>query len=88
MATTSTFTFGVYPSSMEDGDPFEAFLLDVPVITHRGDGSTAEDAAARRAWWSAFHLLGPRGIEPEEFLVCCWRNGAPGPGVDSRGIVQ
>lgn len=77
----ATFTFAVYPASMEDGDPFDAFLLEVPT-------TQGEDAAARRAWWSVFHLLGPKGIEPEDFNVCCWRNNAPGPLVESGGIVQ
>ena len=87
--STTTYSFAVYPSSMEEGDPFDSFVLDVPTISHLGRApEAAEDAAARRAWWSAFHLLGPRGIEPEQFTVCCWRNDSPGPLVGSGGIVQ
>lgn len=81
MSAPATFTFAVYPSSLVDGEPFDSFLLDVPTLQD-------EAAAARRAWWSVFHLLGPRGIEPEEFTVCCWRNGGPGPLVTSGGIEQ
>jgi hypothetical protein len=87
--TITTYSFAVYPASMQDGDPFDSFVLDVPTISHVGRHPEAvEDAAARRAWWSAFHLLGPRGIEPEQFSVCCWREGEPGPLVRSGGIVQ
>lgn len=82
MATATTpqvFTFAVYPATMQDGEPFDSFLLEVPTLA-------GEPEAARRAWWSVFHLLGPKGIEPEEFCVCCWRDGKPGPPVGSGGI--
>ena len=75
----STFTFAVYPASMVDGDPFDSFLLDVPTLQ-------GEEQAARRAWWQVFHLLGSQGVEPEQFLVCCWRDNQPGPPVGSGGI--
>lgn len=84
MSAPATFTFAVYPSDFRDtseGGAFDSFLLEVPT-------TQGEDAAARRAWWSVFHLLGPRGIEPEEFSVCCWRDNAPGPLVKSGGIEQ
>ena len=77
----STFMFAAYPASMMEGDPFESFLLEVPTMG-------GEEQAARRAWWSVFHLLGPRGIEPEQFTVCCWRDGQLGPLVSSGGIVE
>lgn len=82
-ATLTHYTFAVYPASMVDGDPFDSFLLEVPTLD-RDDA--AEDKAARRAWWTVFHQLGPQGIEPEEFNVCCWRDNAPGPLVLSGGI--
>lgn len=78
-AAPDVFTFAVYPSDF--GDSFESFLLEVPTLT-------GEDAAARRAWWSAFHILGPRGVEPEAFTVCAWRDNKPGPLVTSGGLNQ
>ncbi len=77
------FTFAVYPAdyAADSGGSFDSFLLEVPTLS-------GEDFAARRAWWSAFHLLGPQGVEPEDFLVACWRNDAPGPAVGSGGIIQ
>lgn len=63
-ADIARFSFAV--TSSADTQAFEPFILDVPAI----DGD--EDRAARRAWWSAFHMLGPRGIEPEAFDVHCW----------------
>lgn len=79
MTRATVYTFAVY--NLEDEPPFEAFLIDVPTLQGR-------DAAARRAWWSAFHILGPRGIEPEDFTVCCFDNGAPGQLVGMGGIVE
>jgi hypothetical protein len=79
MHDVQVFTFAVY--NLDEDPPFEAFLVDVPTMN-------GEDAAARRAWWSAFHMLGPRGIEPEQFTVACWRDGAPGPMVTSGGILH
>lgn len=64
-----TYTFAVY--NLDDDPPFDAFLLEVPT-------TQSVDAAARRAWWSAFHRLGPSGIEPEQFQVCQWVDNAPG----------
>lgn len=75
-AQPEVFTFAVYPADM--GDAFDAFLIDVPTLIN-------EDAAARRAWWTAFHMLGPKGFEPEDFTVCAWRNDSPGPLVTSGG---
>lgn len=81
--TPTTFTFAVYPADFRDtsdGGLFDSFLLDVP-------SSQGEDAAARRAWWTAFSYLQRQGaIEPEDFNVCCWRDNAPGPLVLSGGI--
>lgn len=78
--SVATYTFAVYPANLSTD--FDAFLMDVP--TTQGD-----DAAARRAWWSAFHLLGPRGFEPEDFTVCVWdaTRNEPGALVASGGIV-
>jgi hypothetical protein len=59
MSTVPTFTFEVVPV---DGASFDPFVIDVPSLSGEG-------FAARRAYWSAFYLLGPRGIEPEEFAV-------------------
>lgn len=81
-------SFAVYPHQ-EGAGQFEAFILDVPVISHVGRPSgAAHDAAARRAWWSAFHLLGPRGIEPEDFAVYEWDGQQDGRLVSSGGIEQ
>lgn len=73
------YTFAVYPSDM--GDAFDAFLVDVPTL---GDANVA----ARRAWWTAFHWAGSRGIEPEAFTVCVWStcDGTPGRLVTSGGL--
>ena len=79
MSKPELFTFAVYPSDFDES-LFEGFLLDVPTLS-------GQDAAARRAWWSAFHALGPKGIEPEQFAVCCWIDNKPGPLVTSGGIV-
>lgn len=78
--STATYTFACYPSDF--GDAFEGLLMDVPT-------TQGEDAAARRAWWSAFHMLGPRGFEPEDFRVCVWdaTRNEPGELVESGGIV-
>jgi hypothetical protein len=72
MPVVATFEFEIVPAGVDEFDgptseelaaaPFESFVLEVP--TMNGD-----DVAARRAWWSAFHMLGPRGVEPEEFEV-------------------
>ncbi len=83
MTAPAVFTFAVYPADFRDtadGGLFDSFLLEVPTLSGEG-------AAARRAWWSVFHLLGPKGIEPEQFSVCCWRDNKPGPAVLSDGIV-
>jgi hypothetical protein len=74
------YTFACYPTDF--GDSFEAFLLDVPTMGN-------EDVAARRAWWVAFHQLGPQGFEPEDFAVCEWRTAEnlPGRPVSSGGFV-
>lgn len=76
-AQVETYTFAVYPSDLSDR--FDSFLIDVPTLSGHG-------AAARRAWWQVFHLLGPRGIEPEDYSVCCWIDNAPGPLVTMGGI--
>lgn len=72
-----TYSFAVYPADF--GDRFEEFLLDVPT-------TLGHEAAARRAWWAAFHILGPTGVEPEEFSVCAWQDNEPGPLVSSGGF--
>lgn len=72
------FTFAVYP---EGGASFDPFLLEVPSLSGRG-------FAARRAWWSVFHLLGPRGIEPEQYRVNVWEDEQDGPVVGSGGIID
>jgi hypothetical protein len=77
MSSPELFTFAVYPADFGDG--FESFLLEVPTLSGLA-------VAARRAWWSAFHILGPRGVEPEEFSVCVWKDGAPGSLVTSGGL--
>lgn len=81
MAATSveTFTFGVYPSALDES--FESFVIEVP-------STQGEDAAARRAWWQVFHLLGPRGFEPEEFTVCQWRDERLGRLVTAGGLTD
>lgn len=61
MTSPEVFTFAVYPTAL-DGS-FDVLVLDVPTLS-------GEEFAARRAWWTAFHQLGPRGIEPEQFTVC------------------
>lgn len=88
MPSTTTYSFAVYPAP-PDSAVFDPFVLDVPTISHVGrNPEAAQDAAARRAWWSAFHLLGPRGIEPEQFAVHVWTGSADGPLVDSGGLVK
>jgi hypothetical protein len=78
------FTFEIIPAGWDgvrlEGLAFKPMLLDVPAL-----GEADEDSAARRAYWQAFHLLGPRGIEPEEFEVFSWsesfgRGQRVGPG--------
>lgn len=71
MSAVMVYTFVCYPSVI--GDLFEPFLMDVPTLGN-------EDVAARRAWWTAFHRLGPQGVEPEQFSVCEWDARANGPG--------
>ena len=79
--TVPVFTFEVYATGF--GEVFEPFVLDVPSLS-------GEDFAARRAWWSVFHLLGPRGIEPEDFEVRAYDGTATGTGrlVSSGGFVS
>lgn len=72
-------TFAVYPSALDE--TFDPFLLDVPTL------GTVE-AAARRAWWAAFHRLGAQGIEPEQFTVCAWVDDAPGQLVTAGGFAS
>lgn len=77
--SADVFTFEVLPL---DAEPlFEPFLLDVPTML-------GEDHSARRAWWSAFHMLGRLGVEPESFEVRRY-GGATGEGrrVHSSGYV-
>lgn len=74
-----TFSFAVYPYP-DGAATFDPFILDVPSMI-------GPDAASRRAWWSAFTLLGPQGVEPEEFTVHVWADGADGPKVGPGGIV-
>lgn len=59
-------SFEVVPTGWTSGPwaTFEPFLIDVPALA--GDDPSR---AARRAWWSAFHLLGANGVEPEQFEV-------------------
>lgn len=71
-----TFTFELVP--VEQGR-FEPKLLDVPTLN-------GEDFAARRAWWTAFHLLGPQGVEPEEFAVYEYDEDGRGREVRSGGF--
>lgn len=81
-ATSVTrYSFAVYPADM--GHRFEPFILDVPTLS-------GVDFAARRAYWQAFHLLGPRGVEPEEMLVCQWCEpaGVPGRAVGPGGFID
>lgn len=59
--TDRSYCFECVPTP-DDGETFAPFLLEFR--THQGDA-----AAARRAWWAAFHRLGPRGFEPEDFEV-------------------
>lgn len=75
--SVETFTFAVY--NLDENPPFEAFLIDVPT-------TLGEDAAARRAYFAAMATLSQQGVEPEDFMVACWRNNAPGPMVTSAGI--
>lgn len=72
------FSFAVYPAGTDFVHPapgegaFDPFVLDVPKLPLDGSQAAerqAREAAARRAWWQAFHLLGPQGIEPEDFAV-------------------
>lgn len=69
MTAVERYTFEVAPAGwdgMHDEDlAFEPFLMDVPTLS-------GVDFAARRAWWSAFHALGPKGFEPEDFEVHEW----------------
>ena len=55
-----TYSFEAVPAT--GSADFEPFVLDVPSLS-------GHDFAARCAWWTVFHALGPRGIEPEEFAV-------------------
>ena len=65
------YTFECLPTgSYTDFDPF---VLDVPSLS-------GEDFAARRAWWTVFHLLGQRGIEPEAFEVLEYDGTTTGTG--------
>jgi hypothetical protein len=83
----TTYSFAVYPA--DSSTAFDPFVLDVPTISHVGRVSAAaQDAAARRAWWTACAMLSPRGIEPEDFAVRVWTGSEDGPLVSSGGIVQ
>jgi len=53
------FTFEILPL---DDDAFEPMLLDIPTLS-------GPDFAARRAYWTAFHYLGSRGFDVDEFEV-------------------
>ena len=77
--SVQSYTFAVYPTALDDS--FESFLMDVPT-------TQGEDPAARRAWWQAFHMLGRRGFEPEQFTVCAWHNNMPGRLVGSGGFTD
>jgi hypothetical protein len=71
------FTFEVVP--VREG-AFEPKLLDVPSLSGEG-------FAARRAWWTVFHLLGPQGFEPEDFQVFEFSDeGGRGREVTSGGL--
>jgi hypothetical protein len=93
---TRSISFEVVPTGWEPsavGDtPFVPFVLDVPVLDVKSEEadeySAVENRAARRAWWSAFHLLGPNGIEPEDFEVFeLVENDARGRQVTSGGFI-
>jgi hypothetical protein len=77
MPDVPRFPFEVVP--VEAGT-FEPFVLDVPTLSGRG-------FAARRAWWSAFHVLGPRGLEPEQFEVYVFDGDVRGDRVGAGGLV-
>lgn len=79
-----TYTFSVIPTGDFD---FVAFLIDIPTLAKDDDGAAR---AARRAWWTAFHMLGPNGAEPEDFSVAEWigsdKRGHRGREVNSGGF--
>jgi hypothetical protein len=77
-ATVSVYTFAVYPSNF-DGT-FQAFLLDVPT-------TLGQDAAARRAYFAAMARLDSIGFDVEDFTVCAWVDGKPGPLVTAGGLL-
>lgn len=80
MTTPDRLTFAVYPADMGDG--FDAFLIDVPTL----DGDL--DRAARRAYFSTMAHLAPRGVDVDDFAVCVWADGRPGPLVGPGGVVR
>jgi hypothetical protein len=66
VAAVPVFTFEVLPMR---GRGVDAFLIDVPSLS-------GEEYAARRAYWSAFHILGPQGLDPEDFTVRAYSEDA------------
>jgi hypothetical protein len=90
MSGVTTYAFEVIPANWETGEPFrfEPFLIDIPTAERSDDD---HDRCARRAWWSVFHMLGPQGIEPEDFVVLEWDQeltGDPRRVVGSGGFVN
>ena len=68
-------TFEVAPAGWDGVTPvvpgelaFDPYLIDIP--TQWGAAF-----AARNAWWTAFHMLGKRGVDPDGFTVHEWDNG-------------
>ena len=60
---------------------FEPFVMSVP-------SAHGHDRAARRAWWTAFHLLGAQGIDFDEFEVYEFDDEVRGRAVNRSGFVQ
>jgi hypothetical protein len=89
------FSFAVYPTGTDFVHPapgegaFDPFVLDVPKLPLDGSLAAtrlAQEAAARRAWWSAFSHL---RLEPEEFVVYELKaDGTNGRLVGSGGFVK
>jgi hypothetical protein len=70
-------SFEVVPTSNQ----FKPFILDVPKLP----GDSIPQKQARRAYWQAFHTLGSRGIDVDEFKVYEWLGEKRGREIDSQG---
>lgn len=90
-----TYSYEVVPTGWPNAFPehgtlddllFDPFVMEVPGLDFT---KVEEQRNARRAYFSAFTILGQQGVEPEEFQVFEWTESfGRGREVNREGLID